>query len=574
MRRDTRSIADQVFDLVVVGGGISGACVAWDAALRGLRVALLEKYDFGHATSAASGRVIHGGLRHLQRAALRLLRESYRERETLRRIAPHLVRPLPFLIPTYRHPARSKLPLVVAMRVYEALTASATSGHAATADGPGHRVLSKHEALELAPGLPRAGLTGGVLYEELQAELAERLTLAVVGSAAAAGAELANYLEAISLLRDGDRVVGVRVVDRLGGEAFDARGHVVANMTGPWTEELRASLVSDAATLGLRFAKGVHVVVPPLTRDVAVALPGSERVAGSWAGRGGRHIFIMPWRGHSLVGATNTPYEGRPEDARVEEADIEALIAEIAALYPSSPVERGDVVYGFAGLYPIFAGRTGRGGRYDVAVRSRLFDHERRDGIRGIVSAIAVKYTTARRFAEDVVDLVFRKLGHAPPPVKTAHTAVAGGAIPDLEDYVARSVESRSAPLQPEDVRRLVRSYGTNWRALLGYAASDPGWSDRICLRSGTLKAEVLQAVRQEMAVKLSDVVFRRTGLGTLGDPGRECLQSVARIMAGELGWGSERVSNEVDEVRRSFPNVVASRQAANLSDVRVGRQT
>jgi glycerol-3-phosphate dehydrogenase len=312
VRRDTLALASQRFDLVVVGGGIAGAFVAWDAALRGLRVALLEKEDFGHGTSASSGRIIHSGLRYLQSGAVGQLRESFRESRIFRRIAPHLVRPLPFVIPTGGRLLQGRVAITAALRMHALLTSDLGRGAEPSVRELRHRVLLRDELLELAPGLDSRTVKGGVLFEELQMEYAERLTLAVVSAAAAAGACVANYVEVTGALKEGDRVVGVQARDRLTEEPFEVSSRVVANMTGPWAGLVAAALGGKRGAPRMRFAKGVHIVTGSLTRDVAVALRSGEG-ARAWARRGSRHIFIMPWRGRSLIGATNTPFSDVPD---------------------------------------------------------------------------------------------------------------------------------------------------------------------------------------------------------------------------------------------------------------------
>ena len=554
MTRDLDQLADQLFDLVVVGGGITGAFAAWDAALRGLRVVLVDRADFGAATSSASSKVIHGGIRHLQKGEIGRVRESLRERAVFLRIAPHLVHHLPFLIPTYGHVMQGREVLTAAMAAYELIGLDQNRGlRDPEKRVPRFEVLGRREALALEPDLPAAGLTGGVRYTECHMHSSERTTLAVVMAAAEAGAVVANHVEVVGFRREGARVAGVQARNALGdGAAFDVHARLVANMTGPWAPRLLAAL--DRRPAG-RFAlsKGVHLVTRSLTRNVALALATGHQHEGI-VSRGGRHLFIIPWRGRSLIGTTNVPFDGDPADVGVTEKDVADFVAEIDSGFPAARLRREEVEFAFAGLYPL-VDKEVRAGVYQGASAYHVVDHAP-DGVEGLITVIGAKYTTARNLARQAIDLAFRKLGTVRPPrARTAETPVHGGRIERFSDFLGEAIgKDRAAHrLGEEIVRELVMCYGTEYPAVLQHADKDPGAGARVAASRPTIRAMVRHAVLHEMALRLDDVVFRRTGLGTIGDPGEDGLRAAAAIMAEELGWDAARVERELERVRTRF---------------------
>jgi glycerol-3-phosphate dehydrogenase len=557
LRRDLDQLADRAFDLVIVGGGITGAFTAWDAALRGLDVALVERGDFGHATSAASSKVVHGGIRHLQQGALHRVRESLRERTIFRRIAPHLVHPMPFLIPTYGHGLRGKEILSLGMLIYEALGYDQNRIDDPEKRIPRFQPLSRAQALELEPHLPAAGLTGGIRYHECHMHNSERLTLAVVEAAVRAGARVANYVEMTGARDAGGRIEAITARDLLGDRELVIRGRVIANVTGPWARRVldRALARQDRYAVGL--SKGVHIITRPLTRSGAVALATRHRNE-ALINRGGRHFFMIPWRGGSLIGTTNVPYEGDPAAVHPTETDVSDFLDEINAACPAAALRRDDVRHAFAGLYPLVDKHI-RPGQYQGAGQYQVYDHRRLDGTDGLVTVIGAKYTTARSLARKTVDLVIHKLGGGTARCTTAGRPLPGGDIERWESFLAgvRAVARQriaGTTIDVDVLEDMALSYGSSYRAVLelaehGHGEGDPALAERLTPDRPVIAAEVVHAVRAEMAVKLEDVVFRRTGLGTIGHPGRRCLERCAQLMAAELDWNEARRRQEIERV-------------------------
>jgi len=397
VRRDTAALAAREHDLVVVGGGVYGAAAAWDAAQRGLAVALVERQDFGAGASWNSLKTIHGGMRYLQKGDLRRLRESAGERRTLLAIAPELVRPLPFFVPTYGHGPSGREALAIGLALSELLTADRNRGLPAAQRIPPGFTVGPREALRRLPGLRREGLSGAALWHDAQAASTERLTLAFVHAAAGAGAACANHAEAVGLLRAAGRVAGVALRDAESGRTLELRARLVLNCAGPWCDDVIA-------------LSGLPRRAAPLLRARNLVLRRTPALPFAVGGRsGGRFLFVVPWQGRTLVGTSYEPAEAAPSDPL-------AFLAEAAAAFPWAGLERGDLALVHEGLVP------GEGGASGLSTRPRLHDHEAEDALPGLVSVQGVKYTTARLVAERAIDLAARRLRRDLPACRTAVT--------------------------------------------------------------------------------------------------------------------------------------------------------
>jgi glycerol-3-phosphate dehydrogenase len=476
VRRDLSALASGELDLVVVGGGIHGAAAAWDAAQRGLSVALVERDDFGSGASWNSLKTIHGGLRHLQRGDVASLRESMRERRALLAVAPALVRPLPFFVPAYGHGLGGREALAVALRVNDWLTPDRNRGLGESARIPDGRTVSARRALDMLPGLDGRGLTGAGVYCDAQASSTERLTLGFVHAAAERGARVANHAEAVEVLRAGGRVGGVAVRDALTGRSLEVRARLVLNAAGPWADEVMGRA-------GLRRPPTPHL----RARNLVFRRPPPFPYAVGARSRG-RFLFLVPWEGATLVGTDYQPAEDRPRDPPEFQAEADRA-------FPWAGLAASRVALVHEGLVP------GRGGAEGLATRALLRDHEAEDGVPGLVSIQGVKLTTARAVAERAVDVVLRRLRRPAPPCRTALTPL-----------------PRARPL------------------------------------AGGLEERTRAAVREEMALGLSDAVLRRLDLGTAGPPSDADLDVVCRVLREELGWDGERERGERAALRATYP--------------------
>jgi glycerol-3-phosphate dehydrogenase len=553
MKRNAGALTGREFDVVVIGGGIAGACAAWDAALRGLDVALLERGDFCQATSAHSLKVVHGGIRYLQHADLARVRESCRERSAFLRIAPHLVRPLPFVIPTYGHAMQGKEILWLAFRVLSAATADRNAG----IEDPGQRIpggslLSREETLRSFGGLvEERGLTGAGTFHDGQLRNPPRLVLAIVASAVRAGAVAVNHCEVRGFLRHGARVGGVVASDVLGGDRIEVRGRVVVNAAGPFAEEILASTGMQQRR-SIPLSRDMAVVIGRRLVDRALGVQTKYRDPDAVLSRGNRHLFVVPWRRSTLIGVNSKVYDGEPSALEVGEPEVAAFLDEIREASPSLALSLRDVVQVYGGLLP-FGENAPDASDLSFGKRSILVDHAGR-GVEGLITAISVRFTTGRSVAERAVDLAVRKLGRGAPACATTRTRVHGGEFPSLAALEREASARLGERLPPDAIADLVEAHGSDYGAVAALVEREPGLA-RTIGSSSTSEAEVVHAVREEMACKLTDVVLRRTQLGTEGHPGEDALRACAALMGRELGWDGRRIDREIEEASAAYPS-------------------
>ena len=548
MKRNLEEFEGVEFDLLVIGGGICGIAVALDGALRGLSVALLEKGDVGHATSSATLRIIHGGLRYLQHADIGRMRESIGERSTLLRIAPHMVEPFPFLVPTYGHALRGKEAMTVALALNDLVGADRNRKIRDRGRRiPRGRIVSRAEALRLTPGLRTDGLTGGAVYYDCRLYSSSRLTLAFAHSAAAAGATLANRATVTGFRRDGRRLTGAVVRDGVTGGEMEVRARTMVNATGPWSDHLVSLAADGRPARVVRRSKGVQVVLPGSLR-MGIGVESRERDPDAIVSRGGRHLFLMPWRGKSLLGTTDTIFEGDPDDFRIEEREAEALVDEFRAAYPGAEFGPDDLLHAFGGLRPI-TDTIIEEGEAAASRRNEITTHGDA-GIDNMISIVGVKYTTARFLGERTVDRVFSLLRRSGPPSISAGRPLFGGGLDGqaarFEQWLAGKVDEAPHRLAAGAIRHLARCYGSALDDLLRPADGDPRWAELLPGSDEVIRAAVLYGIREEMALTLEDLVYRRTALGSLGPPPSESVRACAEIAAAELGWDMARMEKEI----------------------------
>lgn len=543
MIRDIAKMAGTRYDVLVIGGGITGAFIAWDSALRGLKVALIDKGDFGAATSAATSKLIHGGLRYLKTLEVGLVRESLQERRIMEIIAPHLVYPLPFVFPAYGWGMRGMPAAVSAMVFYDTLSYDRKWINDDDKKIPGHEKFTADQILKLEPILDPADLKGGVIYYDCQMYNPERLTLEPVLSSVEFGADVANYLFAEDLLIEGDRVLGARVRDMADkGREYDIKAAVTVNATGPWADMILGK-IRGRKHHGLIRSKGIHIITRPLYKDHAMVLQTKS----------GRHFFIIPWRGHSLIGTTDVVYKGDPDDFGVTEADIADFLDEINVTVPAARLTRSDVQFQYGGLRPIVEKDTSVEVEvYDASRKYELYDHEVDEGVKGFITAIGGKYTTSRNMARQLVDMIVLKLGREMIPCQTHTTPLYGGEIGRFTSFVERAKKRKPEGIADDAMVNLCRNYGSRYQDVI-HAGEKRIHLSRICEQFPDIWAEIIHAVVSEMAMSLSDVLFRRTGLCTLGNPGDDVIERVAELMAKELRWSRRRKNEEMDKAMAHF---------------------
>jgi len=523
-------------DVLVIGGGIVGAGTALDAATRGLRTGLIEARDWGSGTSSRSSKLVHGGIRYLQQLNFALVREALIERGLLmQRIAPHLVKPVRFLYPL-TVPVLERLYVGFGMLLYDifARTGRRPPGL------PHHRHLSRRQLEQAMPSLKRGAFFGGISYWDAQVDDA-RYLVTLVRTAAQHGAHVANRVEAIELLRSGDRVIGAVVRDVLTGEVSEVRARVVINATGVWTEETQA-LAKTPSQLRVRASKGIHIVVPrDRIRSVMGILLGTEKSV----------LFVIPWGSHWLIGTTDTPWTHNKAYPVATAFDIDYLLDQVNRVL-ESPLTRSDVQGVFAGLRPLLAGDAD-----DTAKLSR--EHLVREVAPGFITVAGGKWTTYRVMAKDAVDLAVRRHFPNAPRSVTAEVPLIGAT--GSQNLLTRRHELASTSgLSVKRIERLINRYGANVAELFELIAHDPSTATPLPGAPAYLEAEVVYATSHEGALHIDDVLERRLRVSFESwDSGRAAAPVVAARMQRQLGWSGTQAEAELV----AYQQRVAAEQAS-----------
>ncbi|HNA78859.1 MAG TPA: glycerol-3-phosphate dehydrogenase/oxidase [Turneriella sp.] len=544
MKRDLQRLQNQVFDILVLGGGVSGASIAWDAALRGFSVALIERKDFGHATSAATSKLIHGGLRYLAQGDIPVVRESLRERRYLEMNMAHQVFPLPFLMPFYDFTPTPRWMLGVGLTLYDLL-----SWDRNYIDDPDKHIdrkrwLSREKALQLEPGLNPQGLKGAYHYYDALNRHPNRSNLEYVLSAASRGAQVANYVACDEFIIEetsaGKRVSGVIAKDTLTGRQFPVRAKVTVNATGPWGDIVLGKL-HGAAEHKLVRSKGIHLLFPRFHKNTTVALETRDK----------HHIFLIPWGNYSLLGTTDTEFKGDPDDLNVTRDDAQDFLDLFNSYFPQKKT-LGDVVNSYAGLRPLVA-ESSVTSTYKASRRHEIVLHRKQDNVDGLVSVFGGKWTTSRALAEQTVDLIEKKFGFPRRHSISHKTPVVGGQVGTrLATFIAEAHARWDKVYSPQLINHLIEIYGALYERVLDYVIRDKSLLMPIENEYPFIRAEIHYAVDREMALTLADFLNRRCGLGNMGYISDSALSSVATVMGDLLRWDSTRRREEIAAFKKS----------------------
>lgn len=476
MMRDLERFVKQSYDLLVIGGGINGAAIANIAAARGLKTALIEKGDFASGTSSRSSKLLHGGIRYLENFEFDLVRESLKERYLHLQTVPHLVKPLPFLIPVYKGDKRPLWMMRIGVFLYDLLAGKYRVRK--------RRSLSAAEVLHLEPNLKKEGLIGGVMYYDAQMDDA-RLCLENVLSAVEKGVHAANYFEATMFLKENGRVTGVRAKDVLTGRAFEIRAKKIVCAAGPWTNQL-LKMDDRNAEEKVRTTKGIHIIYSkPISKNAILLQSGRDK----------RIFFVFPWMGSSMIGTTDTDYSGDLDRVEADEEDIRYLVEETRRVFPSFNFRKEDIVSTFAGLRPLT--------RSDKVPSKVSRKHYIFETASGIVFVIGGKYTTYRTVAQDCVNRF------TAPRKEKDYPLYGSGVVKREEGDVGEDYG-----LEPDIVKELMSRYGKRFPAVLNLTVDHPDLRKRICPALPLIKAQILYSVKFEMAVTADDIITRRFGFG------------------------------------------------------------
>ncbi|PCJ69671.1 MAG: glycerol-3-phosphate dehydrogenase [Rhodobiaceae bacterium] len=558
MQRNLDTMSKTSYDLIVIGGGISGATIAWDASLRGLKVALLEKNDFAHATTAGSSKLIHGGLRYLVNGEIGLVRESLRERRTWEQNAPHLVDPLPFILPTYGRGIKGSLILAIGLTMYDLLAYDRNRLDDPDKKLPAYRSISRDEVLKLMPSLQKEGLTGAKIYYDCQMFAPERLCLEFILGAVEKGTDAANYAKVTGFVKEAgeagrSEIKGVVVQDTLTGETHTIKGALTINAAGPWADITMGHAEKDGKpSKRLIRSKGIHLITRDLSGEYAMAVQSKL----------GGHFFVLPWRGKTILGTTDTVFEGDPDKVGVTEKDIEDFLAVVNDGLPGLGLTRSDVEHYYVGIRPLVdttpQDDTDDADSYNASRAAEIVDHSKIDNLDGFISAMGGKWTTSRHLAEKVVDSALKKLGRKVSS-STEETPLYGGKTGRFRPFVEAAIAKHS-DMPAKVIENLTRYHGARYEQVLATANERQGEAPELLqpLSENTvdLGAQVVHAVRHEMAMTLSDAVLRRLGLGTLGHPGMDAINQAADLMARELGWDAQTRARQIETLEEKYKTV------------------
>ncbi len=520
---------ERPFDVIVIGAGINGAGIARDASLRGLSVLLLDKHDVGSGTTSRSTRLVHGGLRYLEHRELPLVRESLREREVLLHIAPHLVHPLSFLLPVYEEHRRGTKMIRMGMMAYDALSLDKSMSR--------HRMLNRAEALQREPGLRRDRLRGAAAYYDAQAEYPERLALENALDARRLGAVVLPYMRVEELRRgQGGRVDGVVLHDELHDASHVAHGAVIVNAAGPWVDRVLGPIEPrDQRMIG--GTKGSHLVVEPF--------PGapSEAVYAE-AVEDGRPYFVVPWNGLYLIGTTDTRFEGDLDRVEATDEEVAYLVSETNKLFPDAGLTAEKVLYTYAGVRPLPAAPDGD----EASITRSHVIHDHAPGVEGLLSIVGGKITTYRQLAEEVVDVVVKKIDRKAGKCRTHQIPLPGGTAYRFQLF--RDRFHATSGLDRATAERLLRIYGTRAAEVLDLANGRPQLREPFDAPTGAIGAEIAFTLQTELAETLADVLARRTMGGFGADAGLSAAEAAAEIAVRHLGWDDARAAREVARFR------------------------
>jgi glycerol-3-phosphate dehydrogenase len=543
--QDFQAIQNETYDLIIIGGGINGAGVARDAAMRGLKTILLEKGDFCGGTTSWSTRLIHGGLRYLEYFEFPLVRESLHEREILLHLAPHLVKPLLLTIPMYADRSRPYWKIQAGMLLYDVLSYDKTL--------PAHRMLPKEKCKQLFRQIDDDGLRGAAQYYDGQVCYAERLALENLLSAEEAGARVLNYVEVTELHRQGNRVTHLSCKDSLSGEEVTVRGSdraVVINTSGPWVDRVcdRAVENGSKAPIGDRQkvggTKGSHIIVDPF--------PGApETSLYVEAKSDGRAFFIVPWLGMYLIGTTDLRYTGDLDKIKADNDEIDYLLQETNNIIPTCQLSRRDVKFTYSGVRPL---PYAKGQKPGSITRKHILHDHKMEGVANMISLIGGKLTTYRNIGEEIVDAVYKKRKQSPPGCKTDKVPLPG-AISSNDARVQKAIQDYRTILPLATIHHLFSIYGARAPEVLSLIDAEPELAGQISPPLLDIKAQVVYGVQTEYARTFVDILRRRTTIAMRSCYGLQALSATSEMLMKYCGWSQEECDRQTAYYREYMDN-------------------
>ncbi len=540
MNRFIEDTKDKKFDIIVVGGGITGAAVAYAASSRGLKVALLEKNDFGGATSAATSKLIHGGLRYLANMEFGLVRESLKERKILGNIAPNFVYPIPFMLPNYRKWRGGMWMIMTGMFLYDLLSFDKKDTWDKSKELANHETIRRNKTLRLEPNVLKKKLSGATIFYDYQSIFPERLTLAFIKSAIEYGAKVSNYAKVTRFIETDNKITGVIATDLLNNKEVEINAPLVVNCGGTWADMILAMAAKGKKIEHkVKRSEGIHIITKKINNKHIISLIKEN----------GKHLMVMPWRNHTIIGTTDKEFHGNPDDYKVSKESIIEVINDVNKLYDTGNLQYKDIVFAYGGLRPLVDDQTE--GSYESSRKYEVYDNAD-DGIEGLITVEGGKYTTSRNLAHQVMETVQKKLNFSIKDSITYNNYLSGCEIRDMNEFMIKLHKQYDEHFQTNTVEYLGRNYGVESKTVFELAMKDESLAE-VLTEDGEILAEVHYAIKYEMAKTLKDVFFRRTGLGTLGNPGEEIIKKVVNLCSNSLNWNDERQLKEYNSLIEAF---------------------
>ncbi len=541
MERFIEDFKNEKFDIIIIGGGITGAAVAYAASSRGLKVALLEKKDFGGATSAATSKLIHGGLRYLANMEFSLVRESLKERKILGNIAPNFIYPIPFMIPNYRRYKGGMWMMMAGMFLYDVLSFDKKDTWDKSKELSNHDTYRRNKTLKLEPGIRKNKLVSSTIFYDYQSIFPERLTLAFIKSAIDYGAKVSNYALVKGFIKNGkNEIQGIDVYDILNKKEIEVLAPLVINCGGTWADLiLQMATGSSEKTYKVKRSEGIHIITKKINNEHIISIIKDD----------GKHFMVMPWRGHSIIGTTDKEFQGNPDDYKVSRESIMDVVDTVNQYYGDGKLRYEDVIFAYGGLRPLIDDQTE--GSYESSRKYEVYDNSK-DGIEGLITVEGGKYTTSRNLAYHVMDLVQKKLNIKLKDSITYNNYLSGCEIKNMEEFMIKLHNKYDKEFSSNTIEYMGRNYGTESKMIFEIAQENSHLS-KVLNADGELLAQVYYAIKKEMAKTLKDIFLRRTGLGTLGNPGKEVIALVSDLASELLNWDNKRKNEETESLLKVF---------------------